>query len=354
MADMDWQITDDLSARAFARTPVPMQQHPFYGRACAAIGSRVVQMSLGGAAMGADPPASAQVLVRRWPLFGDFALIARGPVWDPGTPALQTRQSIRDLCATLRRTCRGVMITSERLEGEDLADGQGLLPLVTPGSQARLALGSPDEMLARQRGKWRNRLRRAQDGPLRVSHAPLPDEPDHWLLLREEAQSKRRRYRRLPMQFTAAWRATNGARSTRLFVARYGKVPVAAMLFLLHGGGASYHIGWSDELGRQCHAHNLLLWEASRWLSDRGYSWIDLGTLDTESTPGLARFKLGAGAQPLMLGTTFLDAPGARPVAWLFGHRQNRARGLPGRADTLSRATKDTARPYALTQTGAE
>ncbi|CAN0588188.1 unnamed protein product, partial [Ectocarpus sp. 12 AP-2014] len=142
---------------------------------------------------------------------------------------------------------------------------------------------------------------------------------DHWLLLREDTQARRRNYRRLPRQFTVAWRAVNGARSTRLFVARYGKVPVAAMLFLLHGKGASYHVGWSDELGRQTHAHTLLLWKAATWLSERGHAWIDLGTLDTETTPGLARFKLGCGARRLTLGATCLDAPGTRAVTRVFG-----------------------------------
>ena len=314
MPDMDWQITEcPLPDGA----PVPMQQHPFYGRACTAMGSRVITLCTGPPK---DPLARAQVLLRRWPLFGDFALLARGPAWAPGTSQATMRQGTEALIRHLRRDCRGVMATCEPVEGLDPLAGAGLLPMVTPGGQARLALSAPDDMLSRQHGKWRNRLRRAQDGPLRVDHAPLPDVADHWLLLREEAQSRRRGYRRLPIRFTQAWRHVNGPRATRLFTARYGKTPVAAMLFLLHGRSASYHIGWSDELGRQCNAHALLLWQAARWLQARGYAWLDLGTLDTETTPGLARFKLGSGATPFQMGTTCLDAPGARALARLCGH----------------------------------
>lgn len=302
---MDWQIIDTPGPAG----PVPMQQHENYGRACAAIGSRVIRLAAGPAGA---PVATAQVLLRRWPFFGDFALVARGPVWDPGVTLAEAQRGTADLVTRLRRDCRGVMITSDPVAGQDPVTG--LLPMVTGGCQARLALGSPDQMMACQHGKWRNRLRRAQEGPLRIDNAPLPDEADHWLLLREEAQARRRNYRRLPRQFTHAWRVVNGAKSTRLFVARYRKAPVAAMLFLLHGHGASYHVGWSDELGRQTHAHTLLMWEAACWLSARGYGWADLGTLDTETTPGLARFKLGAGAVPLRLGATCLSAPGARLV----------------------------------------
>lgn len=306
---MDWQILNRLPASG----PVAMQQHDHYAVACAALGSRVLRF-------GAGERATALVLLRRWPLFGDLALIPRGPVWAPGTSLAEARAGTQALVKRLRQDCRGVMLTCEPVCGTDPLVGAGLLPMVTPRSQARLTLGPAGDMMARQNGKWRNRLRRALDGPLTIEHAPLPDEGDHWLLLREAAQARRRGYRRLPVQFTQAWRRVNGAKSTRLFVAHYGKAPVAAMLFLLHGKGASYHLGWADALGRQCHAHNLLLWEAAQWLAGRGYAWIDLGSLDTQGTPGLARFKLGAGAQPLTLGATTLSAPGAGAVARLFGH----------------------------------
>lgn len=143
-----------------------------------------------------------------------------------------------------------------------------------------------------------------------VEHGPMPAEAGHWLLQAEEAQARARRYRRLPASFTAAWVAANGDDSARLFVARLHGGIVAAMLFLLHGRAASYHIGWSGPEGRAGHAHNLLLWQASDWLAARGYACVDLGTLDTETTPGLARFKLGSGAQQVKLGATWLDAPG--------------------------------------------
>lgn len=314
---MEWHHVDELPTIA----PVPMQQHRHYGRACKATGTGVQSFC---ASSTRHPKGTAQVLIRRWPLFGDFALLARGPTWAEGIDQETAAASTMSLVKQLRKTCRGVMVTSDPVHGQDPLARTGLLPMVSPGCQARLPLTlSQAERMARQHGKWRNRLRRAQDGKLRIDHAPLPDDPQHWLLLREETQSKRRGYKRLPAAFTYAWRLANGPKSTRLFVARYRKAPVAAMLFLLHGKGASYHIGWSDELGRQTHAHNLLLWEASNWLADRGYAWADLGTLDTQSTPGLARFKLGAGATPFTLGATCLSAPGSTMVASLFGARRS-------------------------------
>ena len=45
---------------------------------------------------------------------------------------------------------------------------------------------------------------------------------------------------------------------------------------------------------------------AARQLAEEGVGRINLGLLDTETTPGLARFKLGAGATPLKTGGTWI------------------------------------------------
>jgi hypothetical protein len=41
-------------------------------------------------------------------------------------------------------------------------------------------------------------------------------------------------------------------------------------------------------------------------LKERGVRRVDLGTVDTDQSPGLARFKLGAGGVPLTLAGTYL------------------------------------------------
>ncbi|WP_172328595.1 GNAT family N-acetyltransferase [Mangrovicoccus sp. HB161399] len=319
-------------------SPVPMQQHPAYGRACAAIGGRVAWFGLGPPR---QPHAAAQVLLRRWPLFGDFALIARGPVWNGPVSTPEAAEATLALVRLLRRRCRGVIATPERSGGCDPLEGAGLLPMVTGSTLARLPLdGSEAERMARLGAKWRNGLRRARSERLDLSQGPLPADADHWLLRREEAQARSRGYKRLPRSFTYNWRVQNGARSARVFTASFLGQPAAAMLFLLHGKSATYHLGWSGEVGRRSGAHALLLWEASCWLADRGYRWADLGTLDTETLPGLARFKLGAGAEPLQLGATWMDAPGAGLCARLFGHGPRR----PDRPAAAPRGGPSTAR----------
>ena len=78
------------------------------------------------------------------------------------------------------------------------------------------------------------------------------------------------------------------------------------MLFLKHGTGATYHVGWTSDAGRKASAHNLILATAATRLAETGVTRLDLGTIDTENAPGLARFKLGSGAKPARTGGTWL------------------------------------------------
>lgn len=314
---MEWIETD--RAALPAGCAAPMQQHGRYGEACAALGARPRHFQL---RRGGDLAGTALVLIRRWPLFGDFALLSRGPVWAAGVSAETRAAGTRALIRQLRAHVRGVMCTPEPDGASDPLEDSDLLPMVTPGHVARLDLTQPrDARRACLHGKWRNRLVRAEASGLTVRHAPLPEDPDHWLLLREAAQARTRGYRRLPRAFTHAWTTHGGRDATRLFTAHSCGTPVAAMLFLRHGASASYHIGWCGPEGRRLNAHNLLLWHASDWLASRDYLRLELGTLDTVGTPGLARFKLGAGAEDLRLGATRLDAPGTRPLARLLRQR---------------------------------
>jgi hypothetical protein len=148
--------------------------------------------------------------------------------------------------------------------------------------------------------KWRNQLGRAEQGGMRIMHRPLS--VDHPLLALEGAQARRRRYRNWPTALTQAF-AQVAQHQTHLFTAVLRGYPVAHMLFLSHGNRATYHIGHTTAAGRTHHAHNLVLWEAARALSERGITSIDLGP---QTTPQIDRFKRRAGAQCIATGGTWL------------------------------------------------
>lgn len=264
---------------------------------------------------GRDLIGGAQIGVRRWPGWGDFAVLGRGPLWADILDDANRRAALHALLARLRGEHRGVMAAPDLIGGADPLEGGPWLPAVTPISLAELSLdATPKELRARLAGKWRNRLRRAENAGLRIDHGPWRPEVAHWLLKAEALQRQRRGYRGEEDGYTLGWAEAGGKGSTRLFTARASGRVVAAMLFLLHAPGATYHIGWSDPAGRAMGAHTLLLWEAMLWLSRAGYTALDLDVIDTEAAPGLARFKLGTGARVVALGTTRLWAPGTGVV----------------------------------------
>lgn len=193
------------------------------------------------------------------------------------------------------------LISASDAAMDDALRRSGAIPVLTPQCRARLDLSrGASARRAALHGKWRNRLVKAEAEGLKLHHCPLPDDPDHWLLRAEAAQRKQRKYSALPAAFALHWP------ETRVFSLRKRQTDLAAMLFVIHGTGATYHIGWTSDQGRSLGAHNLILWQAADWLARRGCTSLDLGPLDTHSDPGIARFKLGTGAAPVLSGHSWL------------------------------------------------
>ena len=124
------------------------------------------------------------------------------------------------------------------------------------------------------------------------------------LLDREAAQRRAKGYRGLPRAFLHAL-----GPDLDVFTAETDDGIVAAMVFVRHPPGATYIMGWSGAEGRRLHAHHALLTFARAELPGT-ITHLDLGQIDTVNAPGLARFKLAAGAVPHRLGGTWLRIPG--------------------------------------------
>lgn len=318
MRSFDWQIwTDPQPPPALAQGPAAYQQHPLYGAACTALGGTAVSHVWTD---GATVLGHAVVLIRRWPGLGTVAMLARGPVWADTLPDPDRHAALEDLLARLGATHAAVIATPERIGDADPLRCRGWLALIEGGSTARLSLPRTEATLrAGLHGKWRNRLIRAEQAGLTLRLRPFTPANGTWLLEKEAAQARSRGYKRLPPAFTHAWCAAGGRDAALLASAERDGDMLAGMLFLRHGGSASYHVGWTSALGRASDAHRLLLYRSALRLARMGHGTLDLGTLDTVTTPGLARFKLGIGAQPIRLSATRIKAPGSGLVAWLAG-----------------------------------
>lgn len=264
------------------------------------MGGHVQRIDLGGA-------GQALMQKRRFALLGDIGFVWRGPFWREGPDPAR-------LAKALRSFGHPVVINAEASDARKWRCA-GFLPLMTPATVAMLdAAETGAQFEARLDRKFRNRVRHARASLLRVVRNPLPDEPGHWLLSAEDTQRRERGYQGLPPALALAYTRVNPGQA-QLFEARLSGKPVAGMLFLRHGTMASCFIGCTTQAGRAMNAHNLLLVEAVEWLRARGVETVDLGALDTVNAPGLARFKLSAGARAVTLGGTWLYARWLAPIA---------------------------------------
>lgn len=252
----------------------PFQQGAAYAAAASACGARVRWLEFG---------CGRALAVERGPL----RLVSRGPVWEGEPGAAERRRAIRRMARWPGMT----LVTA----GEEVA-GFGLVPLVTPMHHALWDLSG--DLRAGLAGKWRNRLVRAEASAKgrRAGRAALER-----LIAAEAVQRHARGYRALPAAFTLA--LDPGA--LRIWDWPGG----AAMCFVVHGKSATYHLGWTSPEGRAAGVHGVILMRAAEALAAEGVRWLDLGTVDTEAAPGLARFKLGTGAALKRLGATMLVLP---------------------------------------------
>lgn len=179
--------------------------------------------------------------------------------------------------------------------------GFGLVPLVTPLHHAVWAL-EPD-LRAGMAGNWRGSLRQAERAGLRVRRGD--GDTLSALIASEAIQRLERRYQALPEGFSRA--LPEGA--LRLWEWRQAGEMQAAMCFVVHGAAATYHLGWGSGAARAAGVHGLMLVRAAEALRAEGVRWLDLGSVDGDRAPGLARFKLGTGAGLRRLGATCLVLP---------------------------------------------
>ena len=295
--------------------PAALQQTPQYARALAAMGARVQGIT---GRLHDGIAAQALVVQRRMgPLTVNW--LPRGPIWRADLSEQQRDTFLACMTEVMASGARWIGSADNDHAGAELSQ-HGFHTLIAPQFVAELDL-SPcaNDRLAAQHGKWRNRLRHAEAAGLVVSERKFDPTRDAAFLRREAQQRRKRRYRALPLGFAVAFGAQNRG-AARIWSAHKAGELAAQMLILQHGTTATYHIGWTGDLGRKTSAHNLLLWQAQNWLAEGGCIRLDLGPMDVSDAAGLARFKQGSGAALCALGPTMIRFP--RPALFQKRHRR--------------------------------
>lgn len=298
--DHDRKCWDELHLTAGGA----LQQDWAAGEALKGLGSRILRAKLSDER---GVLALAQFTVRRFGVL-TVALCTRGPVWTRALSGAEKAAAYR----ALKRAApapwpRLMLFTPDETCAENIGVDR-LCRAMTGYATAVLDLTQDEDALRRaQKPKWRNRLVSSEKAGLSVVRGGAKPSAYRWLVEQESAQRERRGYRSLPPGFVEAFQAAKpkAANSVLTLRADIGRQACAAMLFLVHGQAATYHLGWSNEEGRRHGAHNLLLWRAMCALKGDGVRSLDLGGLDTGAGAGLARFKIGAGGAVATLPGTY-------------------------------------------------
>jgi hypothetical protein len=297
MADWDAAHSNALGA---------LQQDWSYGSAMLTLGVPVLRARV---QRDGETVAQAQFIVRRFGRIASVALCSRGPIWRHALTPDDQSQVYRQLKQSLPISgLRVVLVSPEQAAGEP----NGLAPMrrvVSGMSTVLLDLNLDMEILrANLEHRWRHQLVTSESSGLRVERVGTQLNQFQWLLEADIAQRQDRGLDGLPPAFVQRYTLTRQSAGSTLLTLRAdaGRERVAAMMFLLHGASATYHIGWTTDAGRDAHAHNLILWKAIEELKARGIRQLDLGGVNTIRSAGVARFKLRTGGRLLTLAGSYL------------------------------------------------
>ena len=276
-----------------ADVPLPLWQSPEFVAALRRLGTDAQIETLQDA-------GQAMVIRRRFGPLGTVAFTSRGPVWGAAiTPDHQV--------AALRSS--GLRVLNADGTPPNVLRRAGFRQIRRAQAVAMLDIATDaDQQLRACTGKWRNAYRQGAKAKPVTQHRAFSPGTDAWLFSADRAQQKDKGYRALPIAIVKAMQAQD-RRSVFVSQMMQGPTPIAAMLFLIHGAAATYHIGITTQAGRHARAHHVLLMQACRALAKRGVRQIELGLYDPATLPGLARFKMGSGARAHPLGGTWVKLP---------------------------------------------
>lgn len=313
-ADISWQTCSRETWEALTRQAGQSSLEQAWAYGAAVESAQGMRAERGLIAQGGEPLALVQAFCRD--RFGlRIARVLRGPIWliDPGKDPSEDPRTA-EVCASIARQFRRRRFGDFLFWLPELPDhpksaamlrAQSLRPVVTGYSSIWLDLRPPLETLrAGLHGKWRNALRQAEKAGFDVGVTTNPRRLTQSLASYDRFR-RAKRFVGPDGDFIAAL-AGHDPKAVVALTARERGDQLAGVILVRHGRSATYLASWTSDAGRVGQAHNLLLWRGIETLKDSGIEWLDLGGVNTESQPGIARFKLGLGGEVFTLTGTYL------------------------------------------------
>lgn len=262
----------------------------------------------------------AQIIIKRFGLFGAVAYVARGPLIDS-----HSLKRVPHVIEEIERAARGRRVShliiqppegGSEISAELAARGYiAEAPEVTPTATLRIDLALPlNQILMGMSATKRNRLRRCERAGIDVRIGGRADiDVFHFL---HKASARRQRFTPLSQSYLySQWDALSPGGSVQLFLAHYQSRPLAAIWTTAFGRTVTYRLpGW---LGEEPHVQPSIAchWAAVEWAKNSGYRYYDFGGLDRhyaeliaagkqipdEFRRSHAAFKTEFGAIPVLL-----------------------------------------------------
>lgn len=297
--EIDWSPKRAAFEKVQSTCPAPLEQAWAYGDAIAEVSSNELHRAI--VISDGRPIGTLQTAERRLPAGLNLVRLTRGPV----TARTDLLPDIaRALRADYPRLSRNLLFWMPDVIGGAAAMRPiGKRKMTTGYTTAWLDLHpEPDTLRANLRGNWRNALAQAEANAPKIRDDRRQREIENFIAY----YLKDRRVQKYsgPSGTLVQTIADTFKKDTFLLQALDHGDVIAASLFLRHGASATYFLSWTTNHGRERNAAHLLLWQGMLRLREAGVKWLDLGGMDARA-PGIARFKLGLGADAVTYSGTW-------------------------------------------------
>lgn len=156
-----------------------------------------------------------------------------------------------------------------------------------------------ETLRANLNGKWRGWLNKAQRSDLEVVFDDKGVALD-WLIGNHVGHRMVKGYKGVSPKTLLALRDHFAPRGDMfLAIAQHEGQPVAGVMVLCHGSGATYQLGYNGKIGREKGAHHVLLWQCMMRLKQQGFKGFDLGGVNEEEARDVKTFKMAMGGRLL-------------------------------------------------------
>lgn len=297
--EIDWSPKRAAFDKVQSACPAALEQAWLYDDSIAGVSDNEIHRAIIAADGG--PVATLQTAERRLPVGLNLVRLTRGPVTAHADLLPEIAKAVR---ADYPRLSRNLLFWMPDIIGGAAAMRPiGKRQMTTGCTTAWLDLQpDPDTLRANLRGNWRNALSQAEADAPKISDDRRQREIENFIAY--YLKDRRAQKYSGPSGILVRTIADTFKKDTFLLqTLDHGDV-IAASLFLRHGASATYYLSWTTNHGRERNAAHLLLWQGALSLREAGVKWLDLGGMDARG-PGIARFKLGLGADAVTYSGTW-------------------------------------------------